>query len=152
MYKTSSSWQELCGNKMMCKHAPHENACFIKKVADDCQIWIFLNAPWESLQEDFISILNIDCKLNPHLGTGRGVPVSAFYLCSAPSAIRSWFHSSARLSRTPASPASVSRWPHSDCLCRRSATAMRNTACWHNNRVIHEGFNSSQVSWRLLNL
>lgn len=80
------------------------------------------------------SSLTLQPEFSSHLDTGRGMPVSVFYPCSAPSAAHSRSHSSARLSRTPASPASASRWHHSDCLCLRSATAMRNTATrWHRN-------------------
>lgn len=67
-------------------------------------------------------------KSQGYLDIGRGGPVRVSCLCSAPSAVRSRSRSSARPSRTPASPASASRWPRSDCPCRRSATAMGKTA------------------------
>lgn len=105
---------------------------------------------------------NTDCKSRPHLGTDRAVPASAFCLCSVPSAVHSWFRSSGRPSRTLASPASASRWPRSDCLCLRSATATTNTECWYNVGVIrveltpvrfHEGYwtcSLSLIPWKMV--
>lgn len=73
----------------------------------------------------------------PHLDICRDVRVSVSCLCSAPSAVHSCFRNSARLSHTPASPASESRWPHSGCLCPLWATATRQT---HINRRCNTRF------------
>lgn len=95
------------------------NVTFLKCTKRDYSLQTSLKSPWV----DHLSIL-----AHSHLDTGHGVPVSMSYLCSAPSAVHSRSHSSARPSHTLAFLASEGRWPHSDCPCLQSATATENTA------------------------